>query len=114
MDPVDANDMLAEVADDTEVTDAQLGSLVRRYRGIVRPPQVIVVHPTWWDKAMILVVLALAGLMIVTFVYTTTDRHAGLVKVIDSNRNSDRLVCDEMLQLHLYLPSECPPRVAGG
>lgn len=76
--PVSSSEMFPEV-EDHEVSDAQLGALVRAYRGISRPPQVIIARPTWFEVANLIVTLALAGVVAVSVVAlyqtTLTNRH---------------------------------------
>jgi hypothetical protein len=43
--------------DDPTVTDEQLGMIVRAYKGVARPPQVIVVRSTGWEKALAVALL---------------------------------------------------------
>lgn len=73
--------LLEEVVEDPEVTDAQLGALVRQYRGITRPPQVIVVRPNWFEKTVVILGFLLVGVLLAAGVAqyraTLTNRKVG-------------------------------------
>jgi hypothetical protein len=56
--------MFPEV-NDPDITDAQLGALVRRYEGLIRPPLVVQVRPRWFDVAQVIAVMLVAGALVV-------------------------------------------------
>lgn len=83
--PVDSNHLFPEV-EDPEVTDAQLGAIVRAYRGVSRPPQVIIVKPSWFEVMTVIVCMALAGTVAVgvavLYHASITNRNLG-AEIID-------------------------------
>lgn len=52
MSATDPTHMIAEV-DDPKISNEELGALVRAYKGVVRPPQVITVQPDWFSKTVV-------------------------------------------------------------
>lgn len=97
-DPIDA------AIEDEEVTDAQLGALVRQYKGLTKSPKYVVVRPSYWEKAIILAVLALLGAMVFRFFWDNAQRE----QTRDKIEVNTYVTCDMMDQLNLDVPNECP------
>lgn len=66
--------------EDPNVSNEQLGAIVRAYRGVTRPPQVIVVRPSWFEVMLVLACLSLAGVVAVgsAILYRATLTNRGL------------------------------------
>lgn len=55
--------------DDPSVSDEALGIIMRRYKGVIRPPHVIVLRPTWFEKLQVSLVVILLFLLVLSGFY---------------------------------------------
>lgn len=78
--PVPSSNVIPEI-EDPDVTDAQLGAIVRRFQGMVRPPMPIVVRPSWFEKTVVVLGFLLVGVIVASIVIqyqaTLTNREVG-------------------------------------
>lgn len=77
---VDVPAAIPEV-DDISISNEQLGAVVRAFRGMTRPPQVIVVRPSWFEKAVVVLGFLLIGVIVagawINYQSTLSNRKIG-------------------------------------